>query len=174
MVRRINKKANETELQLKIGMAGLADGMYISVDDVVKALGVKCTSLYCRIRGVMSRSDATAACQVLTKQEERELAKWISTSTATGNPVHRSFVREVAEKLCQRCVDSEPNYTPSIGPTWVPQFLRRHPRLKTKLSHAIEIARVNDVTEEQVCHFNQEFRRVIDTQHRFGEYLECS
>jgi len=29
------------------------------------------------------------------------------------------------------------------------------------MTHAIEIARINDVTSEQVIHFNEEFRRII-------------
>ena len=40
-------------------------------------------------------------------------------------------------------------------------FLGRHPQLKTKLSRAIEAARVKDVNREQILKFNEEFRKVI-------------
>ena len=40
-------------------------------------------------------------------------------------------------------------------------FLARHPQLQTKLSRAIEAARVKDVNHEQILKFNEEFRKVI-------------
>ena len=165
MVRRINQKATERELQIKVALAGLADGTYRSRDHAVQELGVNRSTLYRRSGGGKSRSQRGETRQLLTNQEEKALAEWISTSTATGNPVRHSFIREVAEKLRQRHVLSQPGYTTPIGTTWIPQFLRRHPHLKTKLSRAIEAARIKTVTAEQVRHFNQEFRRII-TEHK--------
>ena len=98
--------------------------------------------------------------QLLTTQEEKALTTWINTSTATGSPVQHEFIREIVEKLIKRHVP-DGQIVPQIGPTWVPSFLRRHRYLKTKMTHAIEIAHINDVTSEQVIHFNEEFHRII-------------
>ena len=95
----------------------------------------------------------------MTPQEEAVLAEWISTSSATGNPVQHTFIREMAEKLLQQRLPNE--IVSSLGSSWVPSFLRRHRHLKTKMTQAIETARIKDITKEQVLHFNKELRRVI-------------
>ena len=95
----------------------------------------------------------------MTPQEEKALAAWISTSTATGNPIQHDFIREMAENLIKlRMPDT---IIPQFGSSWVPSFLHRHRHLKTKMIRAIKNARIKDVTKEQVLHFNQEFRRII-------------
>jgi hypothetical protein len=48
-----------------------------------------------------------------------------------------------------------------LGTTWMKAFLARHPQLQTKLSWAIEAARVKDVNREQILKFNEEFRKTI-------------
>jgi hypothetical protein len=39
---------------------------------------------------------------------------------------------------------------PSIGSSWVQQFIKRHPHLKTTLSQSIEAARIKDVIKDIV------------------------
>ena len=65
------------------------------------------------------------------------------------------------DKLRKYRVDQEDQFLPPIGASWVPQFLGRHCHHTTKMSHAIETARVKDVTKEQILHFNKELHRVI-------------
>ena len=48
-----------------------------------------------------------------------------------------------------------------MGGKWTRAFMKRFPQLKTKLSKAIEAARVMDVPQEQVLNFNDEFRQVF-------------
>ena len=67
----------------------------------------------------------------------------------------------MAEELRKSRTESISQFMRPIGTTWVPHFLDRHSHLKTKISKAIESARVRDVTREQVLKFNSEFRRVI-------------
>jgi Tc5 transposase DNA-binding domain len=113
------------------------------------------------LNGGIPRSEAKESRQLLTNQDEKALAKWISTSTATGNPVQHRVIHEMAEKLMKQRVTPDHHILLSIGPTWVLSFLRRHCYLKTKMAHVIESARVKDITKELVLHFNEEFRRVI-------------
>jgi len=161
MVRSRNAKAEAVDKAMEIALAGIRDGTYKSVNDAVKELGISKATLHRRLNGGKSRSKAQEKHQLLTKQEENALAKWISTSTASGNPVQHGFIREMAEKLRKRRVAPDDQFIRPIGPSWVPQFLRRHRHLKTKMTRAIETARVRDVKKEQVLHFNEEFRRVI-------------
>jgi len=147
---------------MQLAIAGLADGTYMSVDQAVKALGVPRSTLRRRKNGGKSRREAKEKGRLLKDQEERALVDWISLCTTAGNPVGHEFIREMAEELRKSRADPEDKFLRPIGTTWVPGFLGRHPHLKTKISKAIESARVRDVTKEQILKFNSEFRRVIE------------
>jgi hypothetical protein len=161
MARRKNGKSAEREKQVQIALAGLQDGTYSSVDHAVGELGVSKTTLHRRVKGGKSRREAQEWRQNLTNQEEKALARWISTSAATGNPVRHPFIREVAEKLRETRIASSPVFIPPLGPNWVQQFLGRYPHLKSKKSEGIETARIKEVTSKQVRHFNSELRRLV-------------
>lgn len=160
MVRRFNEKAAEREQAMQTALARIQDGTYTTAHQAAKALGVSKSSLTRHLKGGLSRREAKETQQLLTKEEEA-LASWISTSTTTGNPVQHSFIREMAEKWRKCRVNQEGQFLPPIGDSWVPQFLSRYHHLKTKMLRAIETARVKEVTKEQVLHFNEELRRVI-------------
>ena len=161
MVRQFNEKAAEHEQAMQMALAGIRDGTYMTAHQAAQALGVSKSSLTRRLKGGLSRRVAKEKQQLLTKEEEEALANWISTSTTTGNPVQHSFIREMAQKLRMYRVNQEGQFLPPIGDSWVPQFLSRHRHLQTKMSRAIETARVKEVTKEQVLHFNEELRRII-------------
>jgi hypothetical protein len=161
MVGSLSTKTEAANKVTEIAIAGIKDGTYASVNHAVKELGVSKATLHRRLKGGKSRSEAQEKHQLLTKHEETALAKWISSSAASGNPVQHDFIREMAEKLRKQRVTPDGQFIPPIGSTWVPQFLRRHSHLKTKMTRAIETARIKDVTKELVLHFNEEFRRII-------------
>src|SRR5271154_1388185 len=104
MVRRCNEKAEEAEKNIQKAIAGVKDRMYQSAGQAAKALGVSKTTIIRRLKGGKSRSEGQETNQLLTVQEEKALATWISTSTAAGNPVQHEFIREMVEKLIKRCV----------------------------------------------------------------------
>ena len=68
MTRRKKGKVIEREKQVQIALAGLRDGTYMSVDQVVMALGVSKTTLHRRLKGGKSRSEAQEWRQALTRQ----------------------------------------------------------------------------------------------------------
>lgn len=160
MVRRFNKRTTEPEQAMQMALADTRDGNYVGAYQAAKALGVSKSSLLRHLNGGLSKHGAKEKHQRLSKEEEKALANRISTSTATGNPVQHSFIREMEEKLRKYNVAQAGQFLP-IGDSWVPQFLSRHHHLKTKMSRAIEVARVKDVTKEQILHFNEELRCVI-------------
>jgi len=162
MVRPQNTNAEASNNTVEKAIIGIKDGTYASVNQAAKELKVSKATLYRRLKGGKSRSEAQEKHQLLTKNEESVLAKWIASFAASGNPVQHDFIRKMAEKLRKRRVAPNGQFVPLIGPTWAPQFLRRHLHLKTKMTRAIETARIKDITKELVLHFNEEFHRVIE------------
>jgi Tc5 transposase DNA-binding domain len=86
------------------------------------------------LKGGKSRSKEQEKHRLLTKHEETALAKWISSSAISGNPVQHDFICEMAEKLWKQRIAPDGQFVPPVGPTWVPQVLCRHPDLKIKMT----------------------------------------
>ena len=63
----------------------------------------------------------------------------------------------MAEGIRRSRVNVVDKFLRPIGSTWLHAFFRRHPHLKTKLSKAIEMARIKDVTKEQSPQFQSRF-----------------
>jgi len=152
----------ESECKVQLALAGLNDGTYTSIGQASRALEVSKTTLHRRVKGGKSRAQGKENQQLLTIPEEAALAAWIERSTATGNPVQQSFIRDMAEQLRKPRVTAQIEFGPPMGETWVPQFLNRHPHLKTKLAKTIESACVKHVTKEQVTNFFTEFYGIIE------------
>jgi hypothetical protein len=92
----------------------------------------------------------------------------------SGNPVTHFYIKEVVEEIRMSRTDVANEYLRPIGTTWLPGFFRRHPHLQTKLSKAMKIARVKDVTKEQIVNFNQDFRRLIHEKNiKHGNIYNC-
>lgn len=167
-------KSAEQAKKVEIAMEGLADGTYDSVRQAVDALNVSETTLRRHLKGGLTRQQAREKDQLLTHQEEKVLAKWISAATAAGNPVDRRYVLEMAQGMRENRTPLPEGFLPPIGQDWIRRFLRRHPLLHTKLSKSIERARISDVTAEQIMSFNDEFRRVItENQIKLKNIYNC-
>ena len=152
----------ESERKVQLALAGLNDGTYTLIGQASRALEVSKTTLHRCVKGGKSRAQGKENQQLLTIPEEAALAAWIERSTATGNPVQQSFIRDMAEQLRKPRVTAQIEFGPPMGETWVLQFLNRHPHLKTKLAKTIESARVKHVTKEQVTNFFTEFYSIIE------------
>ena len=139
----------------------MQDGTYRSIDHAVKELGVPRTTLRRRLKGGKTRKEARELTQLLTVQEENALANWISNATASGNPVTHSYIKEVAEGIRTSRTNVVNEFLRPIGTSWLKIFLRQHSHLHAKLSKAMEMARIKDVTKEQFFNFNRDFRRLI-------------
>ena len=146
---------------MQVALDGLRDGTYTSIRLAATALGVSRASLHRRVNGGKSRKEAREPTQLLSQQEEKALADWITSATAAGHPITHRYIKEMAQGIRESRGDIEPKYLRPLGKNWMGAFLQRHSHLKTKLSKAIEAARIKDVTREQVVNFNDEFRKVI-------------
>ena len=154
-------KAEEAEYQMQLALTGLEDGTYMSVDHAVMELGVLRSTLHRRNNGRKSSWEWKEKERLLTDQEEKALVDWISLCTTAGNPVDYRFIKEMAQELKKSRTESISQFVRLIGTAWVSHFLDQHSHLETKISKAVESARVHNVTKEQMLKFNSEFRRVI-------------
>jgi hypothetical protein len=60
----------------------------------VKELGVARTTLRRRVNGGKTRKEAREPTQLLTQQEEKALADWITSATAAGRPITHRYIKE--------------------------------------------------------------------------------
>jgi len=154
------KATSERDALNMAAIEGIKNGIYTNAKHAATVLGVSESTLRKRLKGRKSRREAREAQQLLTCQEEKALVDWVSRATAVGNPVPHQYIKEMAEEIRRSRVGVEEFFRP-LGTTWMEAFLGRHCQLQTKLSKAIEVSRVRDVTQEQVLTFNDEFRKVI-------------
>ena len=164
MVCKRSVKAAEQAKQVQMALDRLADGTYLTVCQAVEALNVSEATLRRHLKGGRTRQQGREDIQLLTRQEEKALANWVSGATAAGNPVDRRYIMEMAQGMRESRTPFPEGFLPAIGKDWIKRFLGRHPHLGTKLSKSIERSRISDITPEQIREFNAEFRRVIEEQ----------
>ena len=146
MVHHKSQKASESEKQIQTALARITNSIYRSVDQAVDKLGVSKTTLHPWLKEGKSKTKVHEPQQHLTKEEEQVLAQWISTSTATGNPVQHSLIYEMAEKLRQACLTTQFIFVPPRGKPGFRSSWAVTPTLKTKLLHAIKASYIKEVS----------------------------
>ena len=154
------KHDNERAAKTALALQGLSDGTYSSVGQAARTVGLSKSTLRRRMKGGKTRAEARESQQQLTCQQEKALVDWISHATVSSNPVPHQYIKQMAEEIRSSRTEEGTSLRP-LGTTWMEAFLGRHPQLATKLTKAIEAARVKDVNREQVLAFNDEFRKVI-------------
>ena len=162
MTRRKSEKATETDAKVEAAMKGLSNGLYKTPYAAATALGLNRATLSRRLAGGNSRAEGKENQQNLTHAEEKALARWITQLTATGHPARHPFIREIAEEIRKHRHSSSttPISYPVLGDSWVPQFLNRHPTLRTTISRLIESARIKDVSSASIINFFGVFRSI--------------
>jgi stalled ribosome alternative rescue factor ArfA len=113
------KEYAERETQVNIALKGIRDGTYMSIDHTVKVLGVARTTLQRRMKGGKTRKEAREATQLLTAQDEKVTVDWISTATASGNPVTHSYIREMAHTIRASYVNTPDKFLHPCGTSWL-------------------------------------------------------
>ena len=162
MPRSRSKKASESEENVLKALAGLESGLYKTVYQATKATGASNTTMLRRLNGGKTRQEARESQQILSKAQEKALAERITELTATGHPARHDFIRDLAEDIRQQSVQNYDRSPLPIGETWVQQFIKRHPYLKTTLSRSIEAARIKDITVEAMVEWFKKLEDAID------------
>ena len=167
MTRRQKPETLAKEARMQTALAGLANGQYKSVKDAARQCCVPPSTLQHRFNGRQSRVQSHQDQQLLSPNEEAELVRWITHSTATGYPPRHSTLRSMAAELQRRRVkllnDESIEYVsyPKIGAEWVKRFLARHSELKSTTGRSIDAARVKDASPEILRRWLEEYNRVV-------------
>jgi hypothetical protein len=99
MVRQKSIKAQEREIQIQKAILAIKSNQYKSIYAAAKALKLSEATLRCRVNGRHTRIEARQHQQLLSKNQEQTLLKWIKELTVSGYaPTHR-ILREVADEV---------------------------------------------------------------------------
>jgi DDE superfamily endonuclease/Tc5 transposase DNA-binding domain/helix-turn-helix, Psq domain len=161
---RKSQKRAEADKRIEKALNELTSGQFQSVRGAAKANDVPHSTLLKRLNGGKSVAQSREPQQILTIPEENALAECITHFATVGHPPKHSFIRELAEEIRasrnRGSIIHSPNQ-PSIGDSWVQRFIHRHPKLETAFSRAIEVARIKDITREDLDCWFDEFEKTI-------------
>ncbi|PQM43958.1 hypothetical protein VE01_10854 [Pseudogymnoascus verrucosus] len=99
MVRKSSLKAQERNNLLAEAVIGIKSGLYKSSYAASKALGLRTYTVQTRLNGGQTRKEARQQQQLLTKNQEQTLLKWIKELTASGYAPSHRILREVADEV---------------------------------------------------------------------------
>ena len=121
MMRSIDIEVSQQNQRIEEAIEGVKSGQY---KDCTKAAWIL-KILYSTLRHRMKQ-------QLLSEEEETELARWIRQLTVQGYPPKPYAVREMAQAIQTQCVIgiNDPSIThvayDEIGEQWVKRFMQRH------------------------------------------------
>jgi hypothetical protein len=99
MVEKRSIKAQELNLRLSKAVSGVQSGKFKTAYAAAKALGLRAETVRSRIRGTPTRLEARQKQQLLSKNQEQTLLKWIKGLTLSGYAPSHRILREVAEEV---------------------------------------------------------------------------
>jgi hypothetical protein len=99
MVKRKSIKAQELDLRLSEAVLGVQTRKFKSAYAAAKALGLRPNTVVSRVRGGSTHTEARQQQQLLSKNQEQTLLKWIKELTASGYAPSHRILREVAEEV---------------------------------------------------------------------------
>jgi predicted DNA-binding protein YlxM (UPF0122 family) len=134
-----------------------------------------------RVRSTPTRTEARQQQQLLSKNQEKTLLKWIKELTSSGYAPSHWILREVANKVrINRCCIYQSYSTQtqqiqnqqlqpqipklSLGQEWVPRFIQRHPNLRVKLGRRVEAQRMNGVIKQVLKGWFDAYKSLITEQ----------
>ncbi|KFZ19103.1 hypothetical protein V501_00818 [Pseudogymnoascus sp. VKM F-4519 (FW-2642)] len=99
MVRKSSLKAQERDNLLAKAVIRIKSGLYKSSYAATKALGLRTYTVQTRLNGGQTRKEARQQQQLLTKNQEQTLLKWIKELTASGYAPSYQILREVVDEV---------------------------------------------------------------------------
>ncbi|KFZ15833.1 hypothetical protein V501_02525 [Pseudogymnoascus sp. VKM F-4519 (FW-2642)] len=174
MVRKRSIKAQERDILLSKAVLGVENGKYKTAQAAATTLGLRPDTVRRRISGVCGTlAKSHQKHQLLSKNQEQTLLKWIKELTISGYAPSHQILREVADEVrsnkCRVFQPQQPQQPQQqhlqqhlqqqpqtqqlqpklpLGQDWVPRFIQRHPNLRVKLGRRVEAQRMNGVTKQ--------------------------
>jgi hypothetical protein len=99
MVRKRSIKAQEREIRLIEAVIGVKSGKYKTAYAASKALQLNLNTILKRVNGGNTQQEARQQQQLLSKNQETVLLKWIKELTTSGYAPSYRILREVAEEV---------------------------------------------------------------------------
>ena len=134
-------KPSYTEDDIQRALADVGNGR--SVRKACLDWGVPRGTIQDRIKGSVSRKEASEPFQRLSPVQEQRLTDWVLVQEALGRSPTHAQIRALAGRILAARKDAIP-----LGKRWMAGFIRRNPILKTKRHLRIDSVRVNGATSE--------------------------
>ncbi|RKK18971.1 hypothetical protein BFJ66_g17892 [Fusarium oxysporum f. sp. cepae] len=117
----------------------------LSQNEAAQKRGVPQWTISRRLSGQASRNERIQAHQRIPKSQEETLIRWVLRQESLGYAPSHSQVRACVEAILQQQGDNKP-----LGKHWTTRFVKRHPKLSTKLGKRQEGARFDGFTPKAV------------------------
>ncbi|KAF4334743.1 hypothetical protein FBEOM_11425 [Fusarium beomiforme] len=117
----------------------------LSQNEAAQKRGVPQWTISRRLSGQASMNERIQAHQRISKSQEETLIRWVLQQESLGYAPSHSQVRACVEAILQQQGDNKP-----LGKHWTTRFVKRHPKLSTKLGKRQEAARFDGFTPKAV------------------------
>ncbi|KAF6517789.1 hypothetical protein HZS61_003350 [Fusarium oxysporum f. sp. conglutinans] len=117
----------------------------LSQNEAAQKRGVPQWTISRRLSGQASRNERIQAHQRIPKSQEKTLIRWVLRQESLGYAPSHSQVRACVEAILQQQGDNKP-----LGKHWTTRFVKRHPKLSTKIGKRQEAARFDGFTPKAV------------------------
>ncbi|KAF6525938.1 hypothetical protein HZS61_011733 [Fusarium oxysporum f. sp. conglutinans] len=117
----------------------------LSQNEAAQKRGVPQWTISRRLSGQASRNERIQAHQRISKSQEETLIRWVLRQESLGYAPSHSQVRACVEAMLQQQGDNKP-----LGKHWTTRFVKRHPKLSTKIGKRQEAARFDGFTPKAV------------------------
>ncbi|RKK53453.1 hypothetical protein BFJ69_g17824, partial [Fusarium oxysporum] len=117
----------------------------LSQNEAAQKRGVPQWTISRRLSGQASRNERIQAHQRIPKSQEETLIRWVLRQESLGYAPSHSQVRACVEAILQQQGDNKP-----LGKHWTTRFVKRHPKLSTKIGKRQEAARFDGFTPKAV------------------------
>ena len=98
-VRRRNNQAQELDLRLSEAVLEIQTKKFKSANAAAIALNLRPDTVRRRVRGIPTRKEARQQQQLLSKNQENTLLKWIKELTSSSYAPSHRILREVANEV---------------------------------------------------------------------------
>ncbi|KAK2685623.1 hypothetical protein QWA68_015429 [Fusarium oxysporum] len=117
----------------------------LSQNEAAQKRGVPQWTISRRLSGQASRNERIQAHQRIPKSQEETLIRWVLRQESLGYAPSHSQVRAYVEAILQQQGDNKP-----LGKHWTTRFVKRHPKLSTKIGKRQEAAIFDGFTPKAV------------------------
>lgn len=145
------------EDRIQSAIADLAGHRFSSVRKAAAFHDVPRSTLQDRLDGKPTRRVARVSQQILSSHQEEMLVRWCLDLETVGQAPNHAQIREMASLILRINGVSH-----TLGKNWIPHFLRRNPRVKTKKGRALDRKRTQNLSSQLIQDWFQSLSSIIE------------